>query len=152
MKFTFLGAVALAASSPLFAQTGSTDLTYANPLAGSWHYASVAGGSEATFSTPSGAPQLTIRCMRGARRVQIEKPAAGPSSSLWVWTSLQARNLPATFDAATGQVRAELPMLDNLLDAMASSRGRLGFTTPGVAPLVLPAWGDVARVVEDCRA
>jgi hypothetical protein len=76
-------------------------------------------------------------------------PAASPS--LWVWTSSQRRSLPATYDASAARVSADLQAMDPLLDAMASSRGRIGFSTSGVAALVVPPWADVARVVEDCR-
>ena len=149
---SFLGAFALALSAPLAAQPAQTDLTFASPLAGAWRYTPVAGGSEASFLTPAGASQVTVRCTRATRRVAILKPSSPGASSLWVWTSLQSRTVPATFDPATGLTSAELSAFDGLLDAMASSAGRLGFSTPGAAPLVVPAWPDVARVIEDCRA
>ncbi|WP_343520792.1 hypothetical protein [Sphingomonas sp.] len=46
---------------------------------------------------------------------------------------------------------ATLPANDQLVDAMGYSRGRFIVETPGMAPLVVPAWAEVLRVVEDCR-
>ncbi len=41
---------------------------------------------------------------------------------------------------------------DGVLDQMAYSRGKIGVEAQGAAPLGLPAWAEIARVVEDCRA
>ena len=40
---------------------------------------------------------------------------------------------------------------DPLLDAIAFSRGRFTVESESGAMLVLPAWPEPARVVEDCR-
>ena len=53
---------------------------------------------------------------------------------------------------ATQRVSIELVSNDPLLDSLAFSRGRLGVTVAGSPSLVVPAWPEVARVVEDCRA
>jgi hypothetical protein len=70
---------------------------------------------------------------------------------LWVWTSSQVKSVPAAFDAASARVSAEMAPFDPLLDAIAFSRGRIGFSTSGLAAMVVPPWGEVGRVVEDCR-
>ena len=153
-------ALAIAAAFALAAaQTPRTDgtpvesnLEYAKPVAGSWIYSATADGSEATFENSTGRPQLTIRCTRSTRRVAILKNVATASPSIWVWTSSQTRSLPASYDAASARVVAELGAYDPFLDAMAASRGRIGFSTSGLAALVIPPWADVARVIEDCRA
>jgi hypothetical protein len=146
-------ALALFASSSLAAQGTPvpTDLSYAQPIAGDWTYAATAGGSEATFANAGAQPQLTIRCTRATRRITVLKPTSTAAPLLWVWTSSQTRNLPASYDAAAARVSAELAAFDPLLDAMAASRGRIGFSTSGVAALVVPPWADVGRVIEDCR-
>lgn len=128
----------------------ASDLTYAVPIVGSWTYAATPGGSEATFSDSAGHPQLTLRCTRATRRVAIQKTSGAASPSLWVWTSSQSKILPATYDASA-RVNAELAAWDPLLDALASSRGRIGVSSSGLAALVAPPWGEVGRVVEDCR-
>jgi hypothetical protein len=41
--------------------------------------------------------------------------------------------------------------LDPLLDAMAMSRGRVAVGVAGQPATVAPAWGEISRVVEECR-
>jgi hypothetical protein len=153
MPFTLAAAFALAAA-PTPATQGTpveSNLEYATPIAGDWTYATTATGSEATFANASAQPQLTIRCTRSNRRISILKAAPSASPTMWIWTSSQSKSLPATFDAASGRVSVELGAYDSLLDAVAASRGRIGFSTSGVAALVVPPWAEVARVIEDCR-
>jgi len=128
----------------------ASNLEYAEPIAGNWTYATTSETSEATFANSSGQPQLTIRCTRSNRRVSLLKPGAA-APSLWVWTSSQKKSLPATYDATAARVVAVLAPFDSFLDAIAGSRGRIGFSTSGLAALVVPPWGDVGRVIEDCR-
>jgi hypothetical protein len=154
MKLAVAAAFAALSASSLSAQTANPpaapDFTYAIPLAGSWKYA--AGGGEATFLNTSAMPQLTIRCDRAARRVSISKPATVAVPFLNVWTSSAARAVPASFDPATRRVTIQLAAYDALLDALALSRGRIAVYVTGSPALVLPAWPEVARVIEDCRA
>jgi hypothetical protein len=128
-----------------------SNLEYAQPIVGNWTYGSTNDGSEATFSNASGQPQLTIRCTRSTRRVAILKAASSASPSLWVWTSSEKMSLPATYDSSTSLVSTDLGAYDPLLDAIASSRGRIGFSSSGLEALVVPPWADIARVIEDCR-
>ncbi|MCR5872550.1 hypothetical protein LRS12_18710 [Sphingomonas sp. J344] len=44
-----------------------------------------------------------------------------------------------------------LAATDPILDAMGYSRGRFVVEMPPLAPLVVPTWAEVQRVVEDCR-
>ncbi len=129
-----------------------SDLTGQQPLSGSWSYSTDSQGrSSARFDTANGTAELTIRCTRSTRRIAILKPASGPSQSLWIWTSARSVTLPATWDASTKQIQVELGAYDPILDAIASSLGRIGFSSSGLAALVVPPWAEVARVVEDCR-
>jgi hypothetical protein len=151
MIVAIAAALALAAQPTPADAPAASDLSYATPIAGSWAYAATADGSEATFSNASNQPQLTIRCTRSTRRVSILKPAPSAAPSLWVWTSSQVKSLPATFDSTTSRVSTDLWAYDAFLDAIASSRGRIGFSTSGLAALVVPPWPEVGRVIEDCR-
>jgi hypothetical protein len=72
---------------------------------------------------------LTVVTTTLSRAFNVAPPLAGPSQQLAV--SLVTR--------------------DPLLDAIAFSRGRFMVEVPGTATLYLPAWPEVARVVEDCR-
>ena len=154
MRFVIAAALALTAaqSPPSDGTPVESNLEYAKPVAGNWIYAAMADGSQATFENASGRPQLTIRCTRSMRRVAILKNASAASPTMWIWTSSQTKSLPATYDAASGRVSAELDAFDPMLDAIVSSRGRIGFSTSGLAALVVPPWAEAARVIEDCRA
>ncbi|MGE5563985.1 MAG: hypothetical protein ACM3ZV_11880 [Bacillota bacterium] len=153
MAFAIAAALALTvdATPNVAGMPVQSNLEYVMPIDGNWTYAATGDGSEATFTNASSQPQVTIRCRRSARRVAIFKNVSAAAPSIWVWTSSQSRSLPASFDAASGRVGSELSAYDKFLDAIASSRGRIGFSTSGLAALVVPPWSDVARVIEDCR-
>ena len=151
MKVRTLAALAaLISATSVAAQTA--DLTTAQPLAGTWTYASASDGSEATFRDTGARPQLIVRCTRAARQVTIAKPATGAAPFLLLWTTSLSRSLPASFNPTTARLSATLGAWDPLLDAFAFSHGRVGVTVSGLAPLVVPAWAEVARVIEDCRS
>jgi hypothetical protein len=126
-------------------------MSTATPIAGSWTRTATAGGSEATFADAANRPQLTIRCTRLSRSVTITRPASAAAPSLNVWTSTLKRAVPTRFDPAAARLGADLTAFDPLLDAIAFSRGRFAVGVSGQPPLVVPAWADVARVIEDCR-
>ena len=128
-----------------------SNLEYSDPIAGDWTYAATTDGSQAVFANSSGQAQMTIRCTKSTRRVALLKPASSASPSMWIWTSSRKQSSPATYDASTAQVSVELGPYDPLLDAIASSRGRVGLSTSGLEVLVVPPWADIARVIEDCR-
>ena len=159
MKILIAAAFAQAAASSLPAQTttqtaapvAAPDFTYAIPIAGSWTFTPASDGGAATFLNASAMPQLTIRCSRATRRVSIAKPGSVAVPFLNVWTSSMTRSLPASFDPATARQTIQVPAYDPLLDALAFTHGRLAVYVANQPALVLPAWPEVARVVEDCR-
>jgi hypothetical protein len=151
MRFAFAAALALTAASSLYAQT-TQDLSTATPIAGNWTYAATADGSEAAFANASAIPQLWLHCTRATRRVSVAKSATAAAPLLNVWTSALTRSAPASFNPATGRLTIDLAPTDPLLDAISSSRGRIGFSVAGQPALVIPAWAEAARVIEDCRA
>jgi hypothetical protein len=151
MRFARSAALALIAAASAEAQPAIPDLSTATPIAGSWTYTATANGSEATFLNTSAMPQVTIRCTLAARRVTIAKPASGAAPYLSVWTSAASRNLLASFNPATMRLSADVAATDPLLDAIAFSRGRFGVSVSAQPALVLPAWAEPSRVIEDCR-
>jgi hypothetical protein len=138
--------------APAPASTPAVDYATATPVPGNWIWTQVTGGSEATFMNASAMPQLTIHCTVASRRVTISRPATGAAPFLSVWTSSATRNLPSSYLPATGRPTADVSAYDPFLDAMVFSRGRLAIGVSGQATLVVPAWAEAARVVEDCRA
>jgi hypothetical protein len=153
MRLTIAAALALIATS-LSAQTTQTvpDLSTAKPIDGSWSYAATSDGSEATFVNVGGAPQLWVSCTCSTRQVSIAKAATAAAPFIAVWTSSQSRSIPASFNPTTVRLTIQLGASDSLLDALSNSRARLGFTVGSEPPLVVPAWAEPARVIEDCRA
>ena len=117
------------------------DWRVAAVTAGSWSWRSVPGGSEAIFQDYRG-PQLTIRCSMTARTVSLVRTGAISGAPLVVRTTSAERSLPS---------HATLLATDPLLDDIAFSRGRFAIEVAGALRLVVPAWPEAARAVEDCR-
>jgi hypothetical protein len=145
--------IALVPATAVTAQTApaAPDFNTASVAPGSWGYQSMAGGSVARFVDTTGTARLVLQCTRATRRVSVSLTSTAPAASLSLWTSIASRNLPARFEANAMRVIADLPAYDALLDAIAFSRGRIAVTMPGGVPLVVPAWPEAARTVEDCR-
>ena len=106
---------------------------------GTWTYAA----GSARFGLPGAPPLVTMSCEVGAQRILLNRSGAG--GSITVRTTSTARTLPASAGVATLAAR------DPLLDAIAFSRGRFAVEGAGATPLVLPAWAEPARVIEECR-
>lgn len=102
---------------------------------GDWSYAREGSASVARYGTA-----LELRCHSGAVTLAV----VGASGPMIVRTSYgdTARNADA------GGLR--LPATDPLLDQIAYTRGRF-MVSAGGTELILPAWPEVQRVVEDCR-
>ena len=151
MKMKFAALLAAALPTATFSQAPAVDYSIAAVTPGSWAYVPIPGGSEARFADSTATIRLTIRCTKATRRVMISPTSAAPASSMFVWTSSLTRNLPARFEAQAMRVSAELAANDPLLDALTFSRGRFAVSMPGMAALVVPAWPEAARAIEDCR-
>jgi hypothetical protein len=154
MQLSAFAAFALIVSSSLCAQTAAPAVDYATatPLAGSWVYSFAADGSQASFVDASAQPRVTIHCTRATRRISISKPAGAAAPSLYVWTSSLARTLTAIFNPTAGRLTAEVAPFDPLLDGIAFSRGRIAIAVSATPAVVVPAWPEAARVIEDCRS
>ncbi len=118
--------------------------------AGAWAYRRAQGssGSRSLFGPPGAPISFQVACEAG-RQISLFRPGAA-QGSITIRTSSTARTLPGTSRAGQG-LSAQLPAGDPLLDAIAFSRGRFAVEAPGVPALVIPAWPELARVVEDCR-
>lgn len=103
---------------------------------GNWSYRREAAGSVAIYGV--GAGLFSIRCDSAGGRLILTR--TGVTAPLTLRTSSTERT-----------VVGPLPASDQLLDAMGYSRGRFIVETPGMSPLVIPAWPEVLRVAEDCR-
>jgi hypothetical protein len=111
---------------------------------GDWRYAA----GTATFGLP-GQPRLSLRCAQPGQSVELGYLGAG-TGLLTIRTEAMDRALSAPADQA-GQSIARIAANDPLLDALAYSRGRFAVEAADAQTLYVPAWPEVARVVEDCR-
>jgi hypothetical protein len=151
MRLSLAAAVALIFTSSTTAQTIS-DLSTATPIGGNWSYAPASDGSEAVFANASGYPQLWVHCSRASQQVSIMRSSGAAAPMLNIWTSSATRSVAASFNPATSRLTSEFSNYDPLLDAIATSRARIGVTIGSGPALVIPAWPEVARAIEDCRA
>jgi hypothetical protein len=113
---------------------------------GNWRYGRDQAGTRADFS-PAG---VTLSCDND-RQLRLSVGGRGPAP-ITIRTSTVSRTATPT-PAGQSRVAAALMFTprDPLLDAIAFSRGRWTIEQAGARPLVLPAYAEVARVVEDCR-
>jgi hypothetical protein len=121
---------------------------------GTWRYVAAGPGrSAATFGAGANGDLLQIACDRGAQRVTLTTKGAPGAPPLTIRTSSVERVLPkgASADAASFTRDIRLAANDPLLDALAFSRGHFVVEEAGAPPLVVPAWPEVGRVIEDCR-
>lgn len=116
--------------------------------AGDWSYAGQGATSAASYGAPD-RPLFTIRC-EPSRQVSLARVGASSGAALTLRTTSGARSIAAV--PQQGALTATLPASDRFLDALAFSRGRFTVEAPGVPMLIIPAWPEVARVIEDCRA
>jgi hypothetical protein len=120
----------------------TTDWRDLPPSPGDWTYAADSSGSQAAFG-PAGEPAaLVLRCETGRREIRLSRPATA-AAPLVVRTSYGTRDLTAG--------GASLRASDGLLDEIAFSRGRFTVEAAGSPALIVPAWAEPARVIEDCR-
>lgn len=128
----------------------ATEWLYRPATPGTWSYRTDAGGSVAQFGASAADPVFSLHCDRAARRISLARAGAGQGVML-LRTSYGAVSWPATVTTAPAQVVATRAASDTVLDQLAYSRGRFAVEVQGLTPLIVPAWAEVGRVIEDCR-
>lgn len=119
---------------------------------GDWSYRNEGSVSQAVFGDPGAPPSFAVRCERAPRQVMLSRTGTTTGNMMTVRTSYAARNFPLSARAEpAGSVSAVVNANDRFLDGIAFSRGRFTVEVPGAPMLVLPAWPEPARVIEDCR-
>lgn len=116
---------------------------------GTWHWQREGALSVARYGS-----EFALSCDAASRQITLRRSAVAPAAlpvtgPLTITTTSSKRLLSGIPDSAA--VIAQLPGNDPILDAMAFSRGRFMVETPNTAPLYLPSWSEISRVVEDCR-
>jgi hypothetical protein len=145
MRFAILLMAAAGMAAPVMAQTNGAltpfEAVRGTPTtAGAWTLRSLPTGTEANF-----AGRFALRCDRATARVIMQRLdlPAGTSGPMVVSTDGMTRGFVGTTVALSAR--------DPLFDAIAFSRGRFVVTGTGVSPLIIPAWPEAARSIEDCR-
>lgn len=111
---------------------------------GNWVWSNAGGRSVARFADGL----FTMRCDQSA--VVLARRGSGEGQvPVSISTSAMTRTLSGTGSA--GEIVLSLSARDPLLDAMAFSRGHFAVEVAGLAPLYMPSWPEVSRVIEDCR-
>ncbi|WP_088185165.1 hypothetical protein [Sphingobium sp. Z007] len=137
--------------SPAPPPPAATEWRYLAATPGNWTYRAEAAGAVAMFGTGPADARLTLRCDRASRRISLARAGAGPGAII-VRTSYGATSWPASQSmGAVPQIVAFRAASDTVLDQIAYSRGKFAVEVAGSAPLIVPAWAEVSRVIEDCR-
>ncbi len=142
--------------APRAAASGWRDLPQ---TPGSWTYSADSSGSVARFGQPGAGALVALRCDRGRAAVVLQRAGFGSSDvPATITTTSTARRLTAVPAGGAAAVRnapiafeMAFAARDPLLDAIAFSRGRFMLEMRGSQTLILPAWSEVGRVIEDCR-
>ncbi len=114
---------------------------------GDWRYRT----GRATYGVVGGTPLAILRCDLAARRVTLSRTGSAPTT-LTLRSTSAVRAIPATPDpGAPGMLAMAFAANDSFLDALGFSRGRFVIEGGGLPILVIPAWPEILRVVEDCR-
>lgn len=120
---------------------------------GAWYYSSQPDGSQALFGPANSEAAFILRCDRARRQITLSREGVTTGNVMTVRTTSGARNYPLSIQTEPLQyVFGTTPASDRFLDEMVFSRGRFTVEVPGMPMLILPAWPDPARVIEDCRS
>lgn len=120
---------------------------------GDWRWSMADGKSTATFTAPGGAVLVRLTCEKFLGEVRLSRAGTGTGHVPMALTTTTGTRplLSEPTIAAPGWIVAQLRAADPVLDAVAFSRGRFALDVAGAAPLYLPSWPEISRVVEDCR-
>lgn len=125
---------------------------------GDWSWSESEGRSRAEFGEATGAQaqaqaqgwQFAIVCASEFARISLIRRAPSTDGAIFdVWTTHENRRYQARHEDRAAVITFEAA--DDILDAIALSRGHFGIAVEGTEPLLIPSWSEVTRVIEDCR-
>jgi hypothetical protein len=95
---------------------------------------------------------MTLRCDRGRQRLYLARAASVAAGTMTIRTSATLKSFAAVPAGGNPPYLAtEIMPTDRILDAIASTRGRIAIETNGMPSIAIPIWSEVPRVIEDCR-
>jgi hypothetical protein len=133
------------------APPAAVEWQYRPATPGNWTYRADPAGPVALFGESASTPRLTLRCDRATRRISLGR-AGGGQGAITVRTSYGASSWPAVMAGTqVPQLTAVRGASDAVLDQLAYSRGRFAVEVHGQETLIVPAWAEISRVIEECR-
>lgn len=117
---------------------------------GDWTYRATAEGSGAYFGAGGTPADFALECRSASHTIQLVR-AATATAAIPLTIRTESGDRPLNAMPQAPGVAVTLPASDPVLDAMAYSKGRFAVEAAGMTTLYLPAWPEVARVIEDCR-
>lgn len=120
---------------------------------GDWTYRQDARGSTARYGRQGVDAELTMRCDRATATILLSRRGASTGTApMTVRTSSLVRAVTLQLTGAVpAAMAASLASRDPLLDVIGFSRGRFVIEQATLPTLIVPAWPEIMRVVEDCR-
>lgn len=121
--------------------------------AGDWVYRQDDRGSIALFGRAGQDALLTVRCMANSKEIFISRAGSPDNGSQFtIRTSHKLKSYPAANNGASPiYAVASLNANDDMLDALAYTRGRFAIEVDGLLSIAVPSWSEIVRVVQDCR-
>lgn len=119
---------------------------------GDWNWRGGAGSGDtyAEFDSADGENLVHLRCEPDNGELVLSLASDNlASDAVTIHTETQSRVLAA--DAGESSLSTRIDREDDLLDAMAFSRGRIAFEVEGDIAFAVPAYPEITRVIEDCR-
>lgn len=118
---------------------------------GTWRHATEGGRSVARYGVPGRETVAMLACDRAAGTTILWRTGSAAGAVPLAVTTTGTRRILDAGPETAGGVSARIAPRDALLDQIAFSRGRFMLEVPGNAPLYLPNWPELSRVIEDCR-
>ena len=122
---------------------------------GTWTYRADGNVTRALFGTTQSGAQFTMACEKASRQIRLWRagsPGSVAETGMTIATTSTTRTVPGAIQSGQiPQLVASLSPNDSLIDAIVFSRGHFAVGVTGMPLLVMPSWGEVARVAQDCR-
>lgn len=122
------------------------------PLApGAWRYVPGGAMSSARYGREGMPADLILRCDKGTRQIALLRQGVATEFSITTSAGVERRPAGRIDEAGGAMTGIVFNAGDPLLDRILFSRGRFAVAAPELPMLVVPAWAEPARAVEDCR-
>ncbi len=121
---------------------------------GDWVYRNDDRGSIALFGPAGRDAIVTMRCDRNRAKIYFSRAddAGTRGGNMTIRASSTLKQFTAQPVGGTpAYIAVEIAPNDNFLDAMIFTRGRIAVEASGQESIAIPAWAEIAKIVEDCR-